>query len=159
MIALGKSAADYEAISCFKIADGVRDYLLMASPQFFESLQNASKPDPWKFGFAIIHSANDRVIGLCGFAGPPDSNRSVEIGYSIAPEYQGKGFATEAAEALIQYAATTGAPMIVRAHTLPESNASTRVLEKCGFTKIGEVTDPEGYRVWEWEKEVMSNYE
>ena len=42
---------------------------------------------------------------------------------------------------------------IVRAHTLPERNASCRVLTKCGFKLIGEVNDPEDGPVWRWEKE------
>ena len=41
----------------------------------------------------------------------------------------------------------------IRAHTLAETNASTRVLEKCGFKKIGETTDPENnLPVWRWER-------
>jgi ribosomal-protein-alanine N-acetyltransferase len=38
------------------------------------------------------------------------------------------------------------------AHTLSQSNASTRVLEKCGFTQIREFVDPGGNRVWRWER-------
>jgi RimJ/RimL family protein N-acetyltransferase len=39
----------------------------------------------------------------------------------------------------------------IRAHTMPEQNASTRVLEKCGFRWLGEVVDPEDGAVWRWE--------
>jgi RimJ/RimL family protein N-acetyltransferase len=46
--------------------------------------------------------------------------------------------------------ARAGTP-IVRAHTLPERNASTRILEKCGFTFRGEILDPEDGLVWRWE--------
>ena len=40
----------------------------------------------------------------------------------------------------------------VRAHTLPQPSASTRVLTKCGFRHIGAVIDPEDGLVWRWEK-------
>jgi len=40
----------------------------------------------------------------------------------------------------------------VRAHPLPQPNASTRVLTKCGFQRIGEVIDPEDGLVWRWER-------
>jgi RimJ/RimL family protein N-acetyltransferase len=40
---------------------------------------------------------------------------------------------------------------LVRAHTLPESNASTRVLTNCGFRKTAEVVDPDDGPVWRWE--------
>ena len=42
---------------------------------------------------------------------------------------------------------------IVRAHTLTEANASTRVLTKCGFQRINEVIDPDDGLVWRWEKQ------
>jgi len=41
---------------------------------------------------------------------------------------------------------------LIRAHTLPEPNASTRVLQKCGFEQVGEVTDAEDGLVWRWER-------
>jgi len=43
----------------------------------------------------------------------------------------------------------------VRAHTLPEGNASTRILEKLGFERIGEtIKDPEAGQVWRWERDL-----
>jgi RimJ/RimL family protein N-acetyltransferase len=157
LLGLRKSEQEYEQMSGFRAAPGLRDFLLMASPEFLQSLESASRPDPWKFGFAVFHTIEDRVIGICGFVGPPDSNGSVEIGYSIVPECQGKGFATEAAEALIAFAAKAGGVRKVCAHTLAERNASTRVLEKCGFAKTNEITDPDGKRVWCWERRLMAN--
>jgi RimJ/RimL family protein N-acetyltransferase len=41
----------------------------------------------------------------------------------------------------------------VRAHTLPERNASTRILEKLGFERIGQAVDPEVGQVWRWERD------
>jgi RimJ/RimL family protein N-acetyltransferase len=76
----------------------------------------------------------------------------VEIAYGIAPEHQGKGYATEAAAALTDYAFRQREVRAVRAHTLPENNASTRVLTKCGFRRVGEVIEPEDGLVWRWEK-------
>jgi len=156
LIALEKSAEEYEHVSGFNAAEGIRDFLLMASPEFFRSLKTASAPDPWRFGFAIIHTKENIVIGLCGFAGPPNTRGSVEIGYSIAPSYQGRGFATEVANALVEFAAKDHRVRQICAHTLAETNASTRVLEKCGFTKIAEITDPEGKLVWRWEKPLIT---
>ena len=99
----------------------------------------------------VLNTADYLVIGSCGFKGPPDSDGIVEIAYAIAPGYCGRGFATEVARALVAYALDDGCVRTVRAHTLPESNASTRVLAKCGFRRIGEVTDPEDGLVWRWE--------
>jgi len=76
----------------------------------------------------------------------------VEIAYSIDPDHQGRGHATEAARAMTRYAFSQPQVRLVIAHTLPKTNASTRVLSKCGFRKMGEVVDPEDGPVWCWEK-------
>jgi RimJ/RimL family protein N-acetyltransferase len=100
LLALIESTDAYEKSSGLRVADGVREFLLAASPYFLSALQEATAPDPWRFGFAIVHRIGNVVIGLCGFAGPPDSDRLVEIAYSISLNYQGRGFATEVARAL-----------------------------------------------------------
>lgn len=41
---------------------------------------------------------------------------------------------------------------VVCAHTLPENNASGRVLAKNGFAKLGEVVELEDGLVWRWER-------
>jgi RimJ/RimL family protein N-acetyltransferase len=88
-----------------------------------------------------------------GFTGPPSADEMVEIAYGIAPGYQNRGHAREAAQELIVYAFASGRVRTIRAHTLPQHNASTRVLTRCGFTLIGEVTHPEDGIVWRWEME------
>src|SRR6478609_2838704 len=106
-------------------------------------LDSSNVIDPWIHGFVVVHQATGSVIGKCGFKGPPGADGAVEIAYGIAPEHQGKGYATEAAAALVSYAFDSGQVRVARAHTLPEANASTRVLTKCGFRRMGEVVDPE----------------
>ena len=115
-------------------------------------LDGSSPPDPWVHGFVLLHRRTDSSIGRCGFKGPPGKDGAVEIAYVISPEHEGRGYATEAANALVAYAFGHPRVRVVRAHTLPETNASTRVLTKCGFSCVGEVLDPEDGRVWRWEK-------
>jgi [ribosomal protein S5]-alanine N-acetyltransferase len=69
----------------------------------------------------------------------------------VDSEYQGRGVATEAAQALVDYALSTGQVRVVRAHTRPDGKASMRVLGKLGFICIGEVLDPEDGLVVRWE--------
>jgi ribosomal-protein-alanine N-acetyltransferase len=76
----------------------------------------------------------------------------VEIAYGLAPAYQGRGYATEAAQELVARTFASGLVRRVIAHTLPEQNASTRVLSRCGFARVGELIDPEDGLVWRWEK-------
>jgi hypothetical protein len=64
LFALADSSAAYEARCAFHIAAGVREFLLQASPEFLAQLRDARTPDPWKFGFAVVHFAGNIVIGL-----------------------------------------------------------------------------------------------
>jgi len=152
LLALFDGEDAYAKRSGMGAASGVKEFLLSASPDFAAQLQAATEPDPWKFGFAIVHKIDNVMIGLCGFTGPPDVDGVVEIAYSIASLYEGRGLATEAATALVEFAAHSGRVRTVRAHTLPEQNASTSVLGKCGFEKTGEIVDSENNLVWQWER-------
>lgn len=143
----------YETRFGLKVAEGVREFLIgpEVSAEFLARLQSAAVADPWKDGFGVLHLADNTIIGFCSFTGQPTAEGIVEIAYGIAPGYQGRGYATEAAQALIDYAFATGRIRTIKAHTLPEHNASTRVLQKCGFTLTGEIIHPEDAVVWRWE--------
>jgi len=146
---------EFENVAGLRVADGIHDQLLSASSDFKTSVENARETDPWRFGFGVIHKVDNVLIGLCGFPGPPDSEGVAEIAYGIAPAYQGKGYATEVANALIDFASRDKSVRLLRAHTLAETNASTRVLEKCGFEKISETVDPENnLPIWRWERPI-----
>lgn len=121
------------------------------SPAWLARVQAATSPDPWLHGFTMVHRASRAVIGMCGYKGAPDPDGAVEIAYGVDPAHQGQGYATEAAWALAHYAFDSGAVRVVRAHTRPQESASTRVLTKCGFKRLGEVIDPEDGLVWRWE--------
>jgi RimJ/RimL family protein N-acetyltransferase len=120
------------------------------SPDWLARLRSGSL-DPWTLGFAFVDGTSDVVVGRGGFKGPPDADAAVEIAYMVEPEHRGKGYATEAARALAAYAFESGKVRVVRAHTLPEPNASGRVLAKAGFRRVGDVVDPEDGLVWRFE--------
>ena len=123
------------------------------SAEWLSLLASATSADPWILGFNMLHRDTNVVVGQCGFKGPPAPDGVVEIAYCVEPDSQGNGYATEAAHALVQYAFHHKEVQLVRAHTLPEANASTRVLTKCGFRNIEEVIDPEDGPVWRWEQQ------
>ena len=124
------------------------------SPQWLAALRAAvgQGPNPWRHGFFIIEKASGEIVGGAGFKGEPDAEGMVEIAYGVVSSREGRGYATEAARALIHFAARDPRVRTLRAHTLPEANASTRVLTKCGFVHIGPVVDPEDGPVWRWER-------
>ena len=156
LVALIDGTAQFEQRVGFPIADGVREFLVSGevSPVWLEKLRQSAPgaPNPWAYGYGVIDRASNSVVGTAGFKGPPNADGVVEIAYGIAPSHEGRGYATEVAGALVDFAFSTDAVRVVRAHTLPSANASTRVLTKCGFAFLGEVEDPEDGRVWRWER-------
>lgn len=151
--ALMEGAEVYERRFQIRVADGLRDFLIgpEVSPEFLARLNSSAEPDLWKDGFGVLLEPEKIIIGFCSFTGPPTADGMVEIAYGIAPGYQGRGHATEAARAIVDYAFASGQVRTIQAHTLPEQNSSTRVLEKCGFTFGGEITHPTDGRIWRWE--------
>lgn len=138
------------------VAEGLREFFIggEVSTAWIEQLQELTAPDPWSLGFAICERASGLVIGSCGFKGPPDEYGEVELGYGIAPAFEGRGYATEATLALIEFATQDPRVRMITAHTLRETNASGRVLTKCGFAFAGDVDDPDDGPIWRWERPV-----
>ena len=86
------------------------------------------------------------VIGTCGFRGLPSDDGTVETGYSILEEHQGKGYATELVGALVGWAFADPRVARIVGETFPDMIPSRRVLEKCGFTLRGEAAEPGAVR-------------
>ncbi len=105
-------------------------------------------------GYFVIDERTREVVGSCAFKTPPTEEGLVEIAYFTYPGFEGRGYATSMARKLIELAGDAPDVKQVIAHTLPEPNASTRVLEKVGMNCVGEVIDPEDGRVWRWKLEV-----
>lgn len=154
--ALLESEESYADASGMAPAAGLRDFLISkdVSAAWLEALRKATSPDPWTYGFALVNLETNTVIGNASFTGPPGEDGVAEIAHGIVPRYEGRGYATEAAGALIRFAERSGQVRLLRAHTLPQTNASTRVLSKCGFVKAGEIVDSTDGLIWRWERNV-----
>lgn len=124
------------------------------SPEWLARVESSQESDPWVHGFKMVLRADGSEVGRCGFTGAPDAKGMVEIAYCVNEPFRGRGYATEAARGLTAYASTDPRVRVVCAHTLPTENASTRILTKCGFSKVGESVDHEAGIVWRWEKAV-----
>lgn len=97
----------------------------------------------------FVDDATGRLLGSGGYVAPP-VERTVEIGYEVAPEFRGRGFGAAAARALVEQAVASGEVDHVLAHTLPGPNPSTGVLVSLGFEHVADQQDPEVGTVWEW---------
>jgi RimJ/RimL family protein N-acetyltransferase len=83
----------------------------------------------------LIALRDKTVIGACGIMYHHDA--TPELGYWLGVDYWGKGFATEALHAVIDYAFTDLAHEALQAGARVTNPASRRVLEKCGFQWTG----------------------
>lgn len=115
--------------------------------------ERTGAPTEWG-GFFAIDPTTRVVVGACGFTDAPDADGCVEIAYFTFPPFEGKGWGTAMAAALREHAAASGIVRTFRAHTLPEPNASTRILERNGFVRVGDAVDHEVGHVWRWERPV-----
>ena len=114
-----------------------------------ERLEATPEADPpWSMQF-FVDAASGRLVGSGGYVAPP-VDRTVEIGYEVAPEFRGRSFGTAAARALVEQAVASGEVDHVTAHTLPGPNASTGVLRSLGFEQVDVLEDPEVGTVWSW---------
>ncbi len=100
------------------------------------SLEAIPPGAPWRFYYMVLTEPRT-LIGTCGFKQPPGPDGCVEIGYSVLEQFQLRGLATEAAQALLGVAFDAGASEVA-AETFPSLPASIRVMEKCGMTLTGE---------------------
>lgn len=77
------------------------------------------------------------VVGSVVLDGKPDPSGTVEIGYGIDGRSQGKGYATEGARAVVEWALDQANVARVTAATLSWHVASRRVIEKIGMHEAG----------------------
>jgi len=153
ILALIDGVSQCEQQMGLRVDPALRDFFVSGeiSEDWMDMLRASKGENPWIHGFAVVEG--DTLVGTAGFKGPPDNDGIVEIAYGIVPSREGRGYATDAAKGLIEFASKDSRVKRIRAHTLPESNASTRVLAKNSFTHLGEVTDPDDGLVWRWERD------
>jgi len=108
---------------------------------FLEQLERHPEMAGWLSWYWVLREKERILVGCGGFKGPPRQDGSVEIGYSVLPQYQGHGYASEAVGGLIDWAFEHGKVSHVFAETAPENKPSIGLLEKLGFRAIG--PDPE----------------
>ena len=109
----------------------------------------AGGPDGSKWGTRFFVTDDPpELVGWGGFKGPP-SDGVVELGYEIAGSRRGRGLATAATRAMVAEAFADECVRAVIAHTVPERNASNRVLEKIGFHQDGRAQE-NGETVWRY---------
>ena len=96
--------------------------------------------DPSLLGWGVwlmIHATERVVIGDVGFKGKPDHEGTVEIGYSVIPAYRNQGYASEAAQALVNWAFIQRGVKRIVAECSNDNAASIHILEKLDMKRLG----------------------
>ncbi len=102
--------------------------------------------EPW-VGYVAVDLGHG--VGGGAFVGAPQNN-CVEIAYFTLKENEGRGYATRTVAALIEIARRHTPQIVLKAFTLQQHNASTRVLQRHGFQFFGDAHDRDAGAVWEW---------
>lgn len=106
-------------------------YAAADAREFVEKPQHAWLPH------FLVQIPDRGVIGAAGL-GVESGSGKVQLGYWIAREYWGRGYATEAACGVLEVARAIGHRRIVASHFV-DNPASGKVLSKAGFRRTGDV--------------------
>ena len=114
-------------------------YSVSDAEDFLESVR---KLPATAANFAItLKDKPDELIGGTGYAparGPDKPAHEIDFGYWLGLDYWGKGYATEAARAVLRHAFEVNTIERIDTEHLVVNPGSGRVLVKCGFVDEGE---------------------
>ncbi len=105
------------------------------------------------FQYAMVLRSTNELIGDCASGTDAADPRLAEIGFTVRPEYQGCGYATEGTRALLHYLFRSRGKHRVTARCDPRNIASARVLERIGMHREGCLREA-GWAKGEWVDEV-----
>jgi RimJ/RimL family protein N-acetyltransferase len=89
-----------------------------------------------------------RLVGDVGLSRADGEPGVIKVGYTMAPAFQGAGYATEATGALVGYAFETLGAEVVRAYASADNLPSIRVAEKVGMRLVQRFEHRYGDEVW-----------
>lgn len=117
------------------IANCADEELAFAYSQMLDSCKKNPTLRQW-YAPWTMETKDGTHVGELGFRGPA-LDGSVEIGYGINKEFEGQGYTTEAATALIEWVFDNEDVLFVEAEADENNSASIHILEKIGFKKYG----------------------
>lgn len=98
--------------------------------------------------FSVEMRESGRLIGDVGLSPAEGEPGVIKVGYTMAPAFQGHGYATEAVAALVAYAFDTLGAEVVRAYASADNISSIRVAEKVGMRLVERFQHREGDEIW-----------
>jgi len=106
--------------------------------QLRKRIRRANSDEPGTLiHYAIGTRQDGRLIGTVGFHTITQADRSAEITYDLSPGFWGRGIATAACTAAVDWAFSHLDWLCIRAAVFERNLASIKVLERCGFAFEG----------------------
>ena len=106
----------------------------------YDQLKQSPESAPWLVR-AVVVPESGAVIGHAGFHGPPDATGTVEVGYTVVPDWRGHGLAQRILASLVAEATASPEVSVVRASIRPDNLPSLAVVRKAGMKHVGEQWD------------------
>ena len=144
--------AERELNATFPSSDLVPPLMVDALGFFFDIASAGPESAAWG-ARAYVTIDSRELVGMGGFGGPPDEFGNVIMGYSIFPECQRRGYASEGARALADWALSQQDVKRVKATISPRNIASERVAAYAGLHRTDAVEeDPDEGPVVVWHR-------
>ena len=112
--------------------------------------QQAEQPRR-KFQLAVVLRSDGRLIGNCGIRLKTADAREGDIGYEFAPDEWGKGYATEAAHAIVGFGFGELGLHRIWSWCIAENAGSWHVMEKLGMRREGQLRENEWFKGRWWD--------
>jgi ribosomal-protein-alanine N-acetyltransferase len=139
---------DFEAVHAFATDLAVVSYMEWGpnTPEqtqaFLREARASTEVSPRRrYAFAVVHSDAERLIGSIELKVVSGEHRRGEIGYVLAHEWWGHGYATEATRRLLAFGFNELGLHKISATCDPENRASVAVLTKNGMHREGVLRD------------------
>ena len=113
-----------------------------------EEMAARAPGDPGWVQFSVFERETGHLVGDVGLSPAEGEQGVVRIGYTIAPVFQGYGYATEAVGALVDYVFERLGAEVVRAHASGANTPSHRVAEKVGMRLVERFKRTDAGETW-----------
>ncbi len=125
------------------------------SISFIKRIDEGIEKNQWIY-WVLADKASDEVMGTICLWNISEDGKKADIGYELLPEYQGRGYMTEAVEKVVEYGLRIMKLESIEAYTSIYNLASNKLLKRCNFefiknieeeTTNGEMTTYSYYKV------------
>jgi RimJ/RimL family protein N-acetyltransferase len=106
----------------------------------FDQMRSDPESQQWLVRAMVLREGGRAMVGHIGFHGPP-ADGMLELGYTVFSRYRRHGLATEAAQAMMDWASMQAPVQRFRVSIAPDNEASLAMAAKMGFKQVGEQID------------------